>query len=269
MSTDAGSGGNISLKAGQSVTIQNGASVSASSTGPADAGNISINAGQQLDLTEKSSITTEAKQASGGNIDIKAVDLIRVANSTISSSVQGNLSTAGGNITIDPNTVVLQKGQILASAVHGSGGHITITTPTFLADQFSRVDASSQFGVNGTVTVQSPTSNLSGTVKQLTTKPSEAQTLLQNRCVALAGGEQSTFIVAGRDALPSEPGGWLSSPLSMNHLPGHDAEHAAGPAAKSAIGVPMRETQPLSLRRLTLPGFLVRTFATGPTGCPS
>ena len=48
--TDPGSesGGNISLTAGQSVTISDGASVSASSTGPGNAGNISINAGQQF-----------------------------------------------------------------------------------------------------------------------------------------------------------------------------------------------------------------------------
>ena len=43
---DAGAGGNIALTAGQSVTISNGASVSASSTGPGNTGNILINAGQ-------------------------------------------------------------------------------------------------------------------------------------------------------------------------------------------------------------------------------
>lgn len=261
---DAGSGGKISLTVGQSVTIQDGASVSASSTGPGNAGNISINAGQQLDV-QNGSITTEATHASGGNIDIKAIDLIRVVNSPISSSVQGGPSTAGGNITIDPKTVILQNAQILASAEQGNGGNITITTPVFLADPASRVDASSQFGLSGTVTIQSPTSNLSGTVKQLTTKPSETQALLQNRCVALAGGDQSTFIVAGRDARPLEPGGWLSSPISMEHLTGEGLEHAAGLSANTRGA----ERGILSLRRLTPPGFLVRAFAVGPTGCRS
>ena len=97
-----------------------------------------------------------------------------------------------------------------------------------MQDPTSLVDAKSQFGESGRVRVQSSTSNLSGTVAQLASKPSEIQALLQSRCVALAGGEQSTFIVAGRDALPSEPGGWLSSPVSMEHWMGEDTEHASG-----------------------------------------
>ena len=42
-------GGNIMATAGQSMTMTNGASISASSTGSGNAGNISINAGQRLD----------------------------------------------------------------------------------------------------------------------------------------------------------------------------------------------------------------------------
>ncbi|UVT17288.1 MAG: filamentous hemagglutinin N-terminal domain-containing protein [Nitrospira sp.] len=260
---DAGPGGKVTLAAGQSVTIQNRASVSASSTGPGNAGDISINAGQQLDV-QNGSITTKADQASGGNIDIRAIDQIRFVSSHISASV-GADSGNGGNITIDPNVVILQNAQILANAVQGHGGNITITTPVFLQDQASLVDASSQFGVNGTVKIQSPTSNLSETVTQLPSKPSEIQALLQNRCAALAGGEQSTFIVAGRDALPSQPGGWLSSPVSMDHFTGEDLEHAAGPSAIAHV----TETEIVSLRRLTPPGFLVRAFASGSTGCHS
>ena len=68
-SPDAGSGGNIALTAGQSVTISDGASVSASSTGPGNTGNIQINAGNQFAMTN-SSVTTEADQASGGAIKV-------------------------------------------------------------------------------------------------------------------------------------------------------------------------------------------------------
>src|SRR6185312_14427892 len=266
-SNGTGVGSNIFVSA-NSVTLQNGASISASSTGSGNAGNIWLNAGQRL-MVRDSFITTEAKKAGGGNIDVIAIDRIHLANGRISTSVLEG-SGDSGKIFIDPNQVVVQNNStILTQAVHGHGGDITITTPRYLQDLTSLVDASSQFGQSGRVSIQSSTSNLSGTVAQLASKPSEAQALLQNRCVALAGGEQSTFIVAGRDTLPLEPGGWLNSALSMDHLRGHEGEHAAGPTAKSAIGVPMRETQPLSLRRLTLPGFLVRTFATGPTGCPS
>lgn len=273
--TASATGGSIIVNATDQVALTNGGSITASSKGPADAGNISINAGQQL-LVQNSKITTEAHQANGGNIKVVAIDRINLANGRITTSVLEG-SGDSGKIFIDPNQVVVQNNStILTQAVHGHGGDITITTPRFLQDQTSLVDASSQFGQSGRVSIQSSTSNLSGTVAQLASKPSGAHALLQNRCVALAGGEQSTFIVAGRDTLPSEPGGWLNSALSMDHLRRHDAEHATGPTAKSvgpsgspAMVVPMRETQPLSLRRLTPPGFLVQTFATGPTGCRS
>lgn len=274
--SDAGPSGNITLTAGQSVTIQDGASVSASSTGPGDAGNISVDAGQRLNV-ESSKITTEANQSKAGNINIQAIDQVRVVNGEISTSVRSGAGR-GGDITIDPKTVILQDStKVFAQAVQGSGGNITITTPLYLKDATSRVNADSQFGLNGSVTIQSPTSNLSGTVGQLTAKTSPPQVLLQNRCIALAGGEQSTFILAGRDALPSEPGGWLSSPVAMEHWTGEvPEEHVSrlmvqnrGWNRQPPLVMSKDETTVLSLRRLTPPGFLIRTFATDTTGCPA
>lgn len=262
-SLDSETGGNISLTARQSISVRDGAAVSASSAGPGDAGNISIDAGQQLNM-EHSKITTEANQSKAGNINIQAIDLVRLVNGEISTSVRSGAGS-GGNITIDPNVVSLQNNStIFAQAMQGSGGNITITTPVFLQDPTSRVNADSQFGLNGSVTIQSPTSNLSGTVGQLAAKTSPPQVLLQNRCVALAGGDQSTFILAGRDALPSEPGGWLSSPLVM----GSGVENGHEDLSR-LTGKHMVEGKILSLRRLTPQGFLVRSFAIGPTGCHS
>ena len=139
------------------MTLNNGGSITASSTGPADAGNIAINAGSQF-LSQNASVTTEASQASGGNILVQATDSIRLVNSRLSTSVQGGPDTSGGNITIDPTFMTLQNSQILAQAVQGPGGNINIVAGTFLADQTSLVSASSQFGLSGTVNIQSPVS---------------------------------------------------------------------------------------------------------------
>jgi large exoprotein involved in heme utilization and adhesion len=267
--SDAGVGGNIALTADQSVTISDGASVSASSTGPGNAGNISIDAGQQFDM-QSSSITTQATQASGGNIDIRAVDRVRLVNSVVSSSVQGDASTAGGNITIDPNVVVLQNSQVIAQAAQGAGGNITIFTPLFLTDSTSLVSASSQFGVNGTVTIQNPTSNLSGSLGPLASKPSQAQSLLTQRCAALVNGQASSFVVAGREQLPSDPGGWLTSPLAFAAL-GEDLNAGYTVASAPAImAMAAHDTGTVSLRRLTAAGFLMANFAESEaTGCHS
>ncbi|MBX3305845.1 MAG: filamentous hemagglutinin N-terminal domain-containing protein [Nitrospira sp.] len=274
-----GVGGNISLVAGKSIVVSNGGAISASSTGSnsGDAGKLSINAGQQLDLLDHSSITTttQSPQANGGDIDIRAIDRVRLVDSTISTSVKG-AEGSGGNIFIDPKVVMLEGSNVTSQAVGGAGGNITLVTPLFLADSASLISASSQRGVSGTVTIQSPTSNLSGTVGQLVSKMSPPQVLLQNRCMALAGGEQSTFLLAGRDTLPTEPDGWLNSPVSMEHLTGESTEQASSLKVRSkslnrlsAMTEKKDNTNILSLRQLTPPGFLVLTFATGSTGCPS
>ena len=276
----SGAGGTIDVTATNQVSLTNNASITASSTGKdsGNAGDIKINAGQQLELTNGSSITTttESAQANGGNIDIRAIDRIRLVDSTISTSVKGT-EGSGGNIFIDPKVVILEGSNVTAQAVGGAGGQIKFVTPLFLADSASTVSAQSQRGPNGTVTIQSPTSNLSGVVGQLVSKTSPPQVLLQNRCVALAGSEQSTFFLAGHDTLPTEPGGWLRSPVSMEHWMGEDTEHASGLMVrrKGPIGLPrmigtMDKTQVLSLRGLTPPGFLVQSFAgDSPTGCRS
>ena len=268
-SPGSASGGNIALTAGQSVKISDGATISASSTGPGNAGNISINAGQQLDIIGNSSIKTEAKQASGGNIDIQAVDRVRLVNSTISTSVLGGAGS-GGNITIDPNVVALQNSQVIAQAVQGAGGNITITTPSFFADSSSHVSASSQFGRNGTVTIQSPTSNLSESLGTLPSDPSQAHSLVTQRCAALANGQTSSFVVAGREQLPAGPGGWLTSPLAFVALNENlDAGHAVA-SAPAVMPIAAHDTGTVSLRRLTPAGFLMASFAeSGSTGCHS
>ena len=261
---DAGSGGNIALTAGQSVSISDGASVSASSTGPGNAGNIAINAGQQFEM-RNSSVKTEAAQASGGNIDIQAIDRIRLVNSSISTSVLGGAGS-GGNITIDPNVVILQNSQIMAQAVQGAGGNISIVTPLFLADAGSLVDASSQFGLNGTVNIQSPTSNLAGTISSLPSSLRQAQSLQTGRCAALADSRSSSLIIAGRDILPAEPGGWSPSPFA---LMGEETDSLAIASPPVATMIASADA-PVSLRRLTPAGFLIQSFAeSGLTGCRS
>jgi filamentous hemagglutinin family protein len=263
-------GGSIIVNMTDHVTMTSGALITASSTSPgnANAGDISIDAGQNLEMRD-SSIKTESEKASGGNIDIQAVDRVRLVNSPISTSVP-NGTGDGGNITIDPNVIVLQNSDITAKAVQGAGGNITLTTPLFLRDSSSQVDASSQFGVNGTVTIQSPTSNLSGSLGPLTSKPSQAQALLTQRCAALVNGQASSFVVAGREQLPSDPGSWLTSPLAFTALGESLATGHTIAAAPATMPITAHDTGTVSLRRLTPAGFLMANFADSEaTGCRS
>ena len=262
----SGVGGNVTLQ-GQQVQLSNSASISAQSTGTGDAGNISINAGATLLMENNSSVTTQATQASGGNIEIKATDMVQLINSQISASVFGGRGTAGGNITIDPQFVILQNSQILATATQGQGGNITITTNLLLPDANSVISASSQFGVNGTVTIQSPNAPASGKIQPLGKTPLLPTSLLNQRCAALTGGIFSSFTVAGRDSLPAEPGGWLSSPLALGEFEGGTVIEAGTP---TSFGEPAGEMPLLSLRQIAPPGFLTQAFAVDwSEGCTS
>ena len=260
-------GGSITVNATDGVTMMNGGLITASSTGPGNAGNISINAGQQLQM-QNSSIKTEAAQAGGGNINIQAVNLLNMGNSEISTSVLGG-GGSGGNINIDPNAVILQNSQILAQAVQGAGGNISISTNLLLPDTASVISASSQFGQQGTITIQSPISPASGKILPLSNQPLIATSLTNQRCAALAGGNFSSFTVAGRDSLPAEPGGWLSTPLALA-----SSERGGGTLTKfgSSLseGDSGEETPLLSLRQIAPPGFLTQTFAVeSSAGCTS
>ncbi len=254
----SGNGGDIALSTGQSVTISNDASVSASSKGPGNAGNILINAGQTFLATNSSdAVTTFADASSGGNITLIATDTVRLTNSRINASVADG-SGKGGNISIDPQHVILQNGQILAQAADGQGGAITITTNLFLQDPTSRVnaDATPGSGVNGTVTIQSPNSPASGRIQPLGNQPLEATSLLNQRCAALDGGQFSSFTVAGRDILPAEPGSWLASPLTIL-----STNAGQGARSEEKMSVSKGENPLLSLRQVAPAGFLTQAFA--------
>jgi large exoprotein involved in heme utilization and adhesion len=261
-------GGSITVNATNGVAINSGGSITASSTGPANAGNIVINAGPQLVL-QNGSISTEAAQAGGGNIQIKAGNLVQLNNSSINTSVLGG-GGSGGNITIDPNSVLLQNSQILAQAVQGSGGNISITTNLLLPDSNSTISASSQFGQNGTVVVQSPIAPASGKIIPLSQHPLIPVSLMTQRCAALAGGQFSSFTVAGRSTVPAEPAGWLSAPLAAlgAGTAGHAQEVSSPPLPR--WGRSGGEGNLLSLRQIAPPGFLTQSFAEdSSTGCTS
>jgi large exoprotein involved in heme utilization and adhesion len=262
-----GAGGNINLR-GSSIQLSNGAFISATSTGKGNAGNITVNAGNQFTMTN-SSITTEATQSSGGKITITTnpTGTMQLTNSTISASVLDGTG-GGGSVNIDPQFVVLENSQILAQAVQGPGGNISITTNLLLPDSTSVISASSQFGQNGTVAIQSPIAPASGKIIPLSQKPLIETSLMSQSCAARAGGMFSTFTLAGRDTLPAEPDGWLSSPLALATAES-EGSRATETKTRTSPSEPAGEIPVLSLRRIAPPGFLTQNFAADSAGCTS
>ncbi|TKB79447.1 MAG: filamentous hemagglutinin N-terminal domain-containing protein [Nitrospira sp.] len=259
--SNTGNAGNINILASKSVTMTSGSSLTASSTGTGNAGNIRIESGSTV-LIEQSSVTTEASQASGGQITINAPRMIRLIGSPISTSVAGAAGDSnGGNISIDPDFVILQGSQILARAFAGSGGAIDVTAGLFLADPASVVDASSTLGVSGTVQINAPINNLSSVVARLPESLLAVQALLRASCAAkLAQGATSSFVERGRDGIPAGPDGLLASP----YLP-ITSGHSTQLRAKPLIG--KSEIQLRRLFRQEMPASV--TLISDHSGCSS
>jgi hypothetical protein len=187
-----------------------------------------------------SSIRTEAAAASGGNIKLTAPGTVLLNHAQITSSVNGPAGSNGGNIGIDPEFVVLANGsQILAQAFGGNGGNINIVTNTFFAEPGTLIDASSQLGISGTITINSPVQNLSGTIAPLPKNFTNLANLYAQRCAGQKGGQFSSFVQGARDALPPQPGEALGSPM-LGVVP----FLSPAPVSKTGAGIPPRALRP-------------------------
>jgi filamentous hemagglutinin family protein len=212
--TGSGPGGSVHIAANY-LQLSEGGRISAFSRGAGDAGTIRL----QVSDTFQSAgghVTTEAASAGGGAIELRAGRLVQLLNSELTTSVQGGGGDAG-NITIDPQFVILEGSKIIANAFEGKGGNIRIEAGVFLADPNSLVDASSTLGIQGTVDIRAPLTNLSGALAPLPQAFVSVAELLPARCTArLGGGTYSSLVVGGREGLPPDPGGLLPSPLTLD-----------------------------------------------------
>jgi large exoprotein involved in heme utilization and adhesion len=213
-------GGNVRVDAGQ-LSLTNGASISTSSTSSnsaaaGNAGNITLASLTDINIRD-SMVTTSAAQATGGNIKLSAPGMILMDNAQITSSVNGPVGSNGGNISIDPQFVIMKNGStILANAVGGNGGNINIVTNTFLAEPGTLIDASSSLGISGQITIQSPIQSLAGAIAPLPQNLVSLANLYGQHCASQKGGQFSSFVQGQRDGLPTQPGDFLSSPLSLD-----------------------------------------------------
>ena len=198
----SGTGGAIDVSAGN-IILTNKATINSESLGSGDAGNIGVTAVSTMEL-DNASINTAAANADGGNIKVTAGDLVYLQDSDITAAVGGGLGN-GGNVDIDPQFVVLSSSNILASAIGGNGGNITIVTDHFISSHDSVLNASSQLGIDGTINILSPDEEVNSNQVELPVAYLDAAGLLKERCSARHLGEQSSFIVAGRESLPAAP----------------------------------------------------------------
>jgi filamentous hemagglutinin family protein len=203
-----GDGGNVTVHAGSleinGAVDPQGTGIFASAgmndgtvTGNGVAGNIAVKVGGNVSLLNGASIDTSS-DTDGGNVSLKVVDLLFLLNSQITTFSFGN----GGDISIDPQFVVLDGGAIDAAAF-GIGGNISITTSNFL-DFNSSVFATGGVS-NGSISISAPDLNLSGSLLPLPNALVSDENELKESCLRSMGHEYSSLIVVGRGGTEAAP----------------------------------------------------------------
>lgn len=203
----SGNGGDITIDASKSISMKSGSSISANSLGTGLAGDIYLDAGRILDLTD-SSITTQATVADGGNITIRALDMIYLDQSGITTSVENGLGS-GGNIDIDPEFFILRGSNILANAYGGDGGNIVLVANHFITSADSSIDASSALGMDGSIDISSPDEEVADDLVVLPDNYMDVTSLISERCGASSGS--SSLVDAGSAGMSVDPDGYLPS----------------------------------------------------------
>jgi filamentous hemagglutinin family protein len=218
-----GKGGDLSITTGRDIQLTNGAEVSAQTSGSGDAGDLRFTSNNVI-LVDGSKVTTEASKADGGNITLKAPDLIHLNDSEITSSVGGGRTTVGGNINIDPEFVVLNGSEIRANAFEGKGGNIRIVADQFIASPDSRVTASSALGIDGQVEISSPETDIAAGLQALPASFLDATRVMTTPCAQRSGADVIRLVVRQYEVLPDSPYALRS------HLP--SPKRTTGTAAK-------------------------------------
>jgi len=209
-----GPGGNIRLEI-RRLEMSRNALISSESDGMGDAGFIRINAAEAW-LTEGSRITTDAKMSGGGKIAIDIQDSLRLSDSEITTSVREGTGSGGdiriGNIAINPEFVILNHSNISANADAGDGGAIFIAAENYFRSSDSVTQASSNRGNEGTVRIETPDVDLTGSLTLLPGNLLDVSQWLKTPCAQRSGKRTNRFVIVGRDAIPLPLDDWLPAP---------------------------------------------------------
>ncbi|MEQ8540486.1 MAG: filamentous hemagglutinin N-terminal domain-containing protein [Coleofasciculus sp. D1-CHI-01] len=227
----SGTGGNVTVSAPNSVTLtsdgndQGGLSASASNQATGDGGSININA-RRLEMNG-AIIRSEAQKSQAGDITLNLDDILLLRHNSLISTTAGTTQAPGngGNITINAAFVIAvpwENSDIIANAFTGNGGEINITAnrvlglqqqngqtfDTLRQNRTSDISVSSQFGIQGTVTIQSLNVDPSQGLGELPIDVVDPSNQIATGCGATGGttaNRQSEFVVTGRGGLPPKP----------------------------------------------------------------
>ena len=266
--TGDGQGGNVTINTPY-LEIREGANISASNfpstnnpalaTGAGAAGTINLNVmgSHGTLLLDHGEITAASLLENGGNINLQVQDILLLRNQSHITARSGT-GGAGGNIAITTPFLVAvpqEDSDIIASALNGPGGNIVITAssifnlqeqPAIAGNGTNDIDASSQFGLDGTVTIQNPELDLEQGLSTLPTNLIDGSMLFSQTC-----GQQDAstnhFTLTGRGGLPSHPGHTLEDTTALVDLGNNHAPLITPTTGQIFMGSPYSELTPTAI----------------------
>ncbi|MEM9218090.1 MAG: filamentous hemagglutinin N-terminal domain-containing protein [Cyanobacteria bacterium P01_F01_bin.150] len=204
-----GNAGNIFLTTGD-LRMEDSAIMANNESGGGQGGDMTIIASNRTYLNG-SHITAITASGDGGNLNLDLGNLFLFSDGSLISTTAGAAGAGGngGNIDIAAQYIIGKgNSDISANAFEGQGGRIFITTrglmglsfrPSFTSN--NDITATSEFGVNGTVDINTPDTTPNPSFIELPDTLIDISQQVRPGCFL----EQEQFILAGRGGLPDSP----------------------------------------------------------------
>ncbi|GAB4209112.1 MAG: hypothetical protein Fur006_68570 [Coleofasciculaceae cyanobacterium] len=249
-----GNGGSIALNL-RTLEVHDGAGIAVGSQGTGEGGDVEIQS-HAIALDNQGFISAKTASNTGGNITLKIQDLLLLRHGSEISTTAGTAQAGGdgGNITISAGFILgipQENSDITANAFKGRGGNINITTQGIFGLDFrprltplSDITASSEFGINGTVQINTLGIDPNRGLAELPTDLVDATGLIDRRCQPGENSTQnSSFTITGRGGLPPNPNETLGEEGLLEDLGTSvqvsDRRRGGQPISTSAaVGVP-------------------------------
>ena len=221
----SGDGGDVNVSTNQ-LTIDDGGTIEAGnfdnvdsldkfSPGTGQPGNINIEA-NSLNLSNQARIeaATQSEEGEAANINLNIAEDITLQNNSFISA-RALEKADGGNLDIDARFIVAfpnQNNDIIANADEGDGGRININVNSLfgieersLNDLTNDLNASSEFGLDGDISINTPDVDPLRGLDNLPGDMIEASTEMVSSCLTAEEEKYNKFILTGRGGIPSNP----------------------------------------------------------------
>ena len=154
--SSTGNAGNINVET-QRLTLKDGVELSASTSSSGNAGDINLTA-NTLDLSSGAKVSTNTSgSGQAGNINVNVTDRLQLSGegTGLFASTAAGSSGPGGNIFIDPQTVLVQDRASIAvdSQGSGQGGNITLQAGRLELRDFASISAKTASSQGGNITL--------------------------------------------------------------------------------------------------------------------